>query len=405
MGSIFKLQKSAFGQSMNYIEIFITALKLGLTSFGGPVAHLSFFHQEYVVKKKWMTEQDYADLVALCQFLPGPASSQVGMAIGFNRAGFFGALLSWFGFTLPSAFILILFGLGINNFEGVLNSHWIHGLKIVAVAIVAQAVYTMGKKLCTDKERVAIAFISCIIILFTNSVSIQIFILLIAGLIGVFFLNSSSDEFFSEKSLRINSWTSVILISTFIGLLFLLPLIRSIYPNQALNIFDSFYRAGALVFGGGHVVLPLLQNEVVPSGWVSNDLFIAGYGVANAIPGPLFAFSAYLGAVSKVPPNGWFGAMVGLIAVFLPSFLLIIGVIPYWEKLKNFTKVRKSMMGLNAAVVGILLAAFFNPVWVGAIFSIKDFMLALVGFLLLEFLKVSSWKVVIITLGLSFIIY
>jgi chromate transporter len=389
---------------MKYLEVFLTALKLGLTSFGGPIAHLSYFHNEYVKKKKWISEQAYADLVALCQFLPGPASSQVGMAIGLSRSGILGAILSWIGFTLPSAIALALFGLGMAQLDSAAHQHWIHGLKVVAVAVVAQAVLAMGKKLCPDKERAIIALISSAIVLLASSVFIQVLVLIAAGLFGAFFLKTIS-ELPHEPLHKGRKKIGAIFIGLFLGLLVLLPIFREIYPSQGLKQFDSFYRAGSLVFGGGHVVLPLLQAEVVPTGLVTNDLFMAGYGLANAIPGPLFAFSSYLGTVSSLAPNGWMGAFLCLVAIFLPSFLLIIGVLPFWEKLRALPKMRQSMLGLNAAVVGILLAALYNPVWTSAIFSLKDFALAATGFALLEFLRIPSWAVVIMTVGISFIIY
>lgn len=389
---------------MKYFDVFLTALRLGLTSFGGPIAHLSYFHDEYVKKKKWISEHAYADLVALCQFLPGPASSQVGMAIGLSRAGIFGAILSWIGFTLPSALILILFGLGLSHLDIAAHGHWLHALKVVAVAVVAHAVLGMGKKLCPDKERITIAAVSSVIILFTNSALVQILILIVAGIFGIFFLKNTS-ELPHEPLHQGRKRVGAIFLTLFVAFLFLLPVMRGLYPEQSIKLFDSFYRAGALVFGGGHVVLPLLQAEVVPSGWVSNDLFMAGYGVANAIPGPLFAFSSYLGAVSTISPNGWEGAILCLIAAFLPSFLLVVGALPFWEKLRSLPKIRQSMLGLNAAVVGILLAALYNPVWTSAIHSNKDFALALVGFMLLEHWKLPSWAVVLISVLVSFVIY
>ncbi|PJZ84846.1 chromate efflux transporter [Leptospira harrisiae] len=389
---------------MKYFEVFFTALKLGCTSFGGPIAHLSYFHDEYVTKKKWISAHAYADLVALCQFLPGPASSQVGMAIGLSRAGLLGSILSWIGFTLPSAIILILLGLGISTLDVTKHAHWLHGLKVVAVAVVAQAILGMGKKLCPDKERITIAIVTSVILLFFSSAALQILILLVSGIFGIFFLKSSSD--LPHESLhKGNKTIGYILLVLFFLLLFFLPFLREIVPNQTIKLFDSFYRAGALVFGGGHVVLPLLQAEVVPSGWVNNDLFLAGYGISNAIPGPLFAFSGYLGAVSNVEPNGWLGAIICLVAAFLPSFLLIVGVLPFWEKLRSNSNIRKSMLGINAAVVGILLTALYQPVWTNAIFSPKDFALVITGFLFLEFWKTPSWIVVLATVLISFFIY
>lgn len=381
---------------MKFLEVFLTALKLGLTSFGGPIAHLSYFRSEYVEKKRWLSEHAYADLVALCQFLPGPASSQVGMAVGLSRAGIFGAILSWLGFTLPSALILIVFSLGIAQIDLATHAHWLHGLKVAAVAVVAQAVYGMSKKLCPDFNRAVIAIFSCIAILYFGSVFSQIIVLIIAGTLGLFFLKSTNN-LPHEPLHKGGRKASLVFLLLFVGLLFLLPLLRAVYPMQELKLFDSFYRAGSLVFGGGHVVLPLLQAEVVSTGWVSKDLFMAGYGVANAIPGPLFAFSAYLGAASSVQPNGWSGGVLCLIAAFLPSLFLVVGILPFWERLRSITKIRQAMLGLNAAVVGILLAALYNPVWTSAIFSLKDFAMAAAGFILLEFIKVPSWAVVLIT--------
>ncbi|PJZ38286.1 chromate transporter [Leptospira levettii] len=389
---------------MKHLQIFFTALKLGCTSFGGPIAHLSYFHDEYVTKKKWISAHAYADLVALCQFLPGPASSQVGMAIGLSRGGLLGAILSWIGFTLPSFLILVLFGLGLGTIDVANHKHWLHGLKVVAVAVVAQAILGMGKKLCPDKERLTIAIITSVILLFSSSAVLQISLLTFSGLFGVYFLRS--NEILPHESMHTGKkFFGFLYLALFFILLFLLPLLRNISNTTEIQYLDSFYRAGALVFGGGHVVLPLLQAEVVPTGWVSNDLFMAGYGLSNAIPGPLFAFSSYLGAVSSASPNGWFGAIICLVAAFLPSFLLIVGALPFWEQLRKNQWIRKVMLGINASVVGILLAAFYNPVWTSAVYSPKDFALVIVGFLLLEFWKLPSWLVVIATVAVSFIVY
>jgi len=385
-----------------YFEVFFTALKLGLTSFGGPVAHLGFFHHEYVVKKKWISEAAYADLVALCQFLPGPASSQVGMAIGLARAGVLGAVLAWIGFTLPSAIVLILLGMGLVRTDVMANHDWIQGLKIAAVAIVAQAVWGMGKKLCPDLKTASIAVLACISILFFSTPFTQILVLIFAGLLGVFGLQSKADSESHQPLYLGRKRVGSVFLGIFFLLLILLPIFRSAYPVQSIQMIDSFYRAGSLVFGGGHVVLPLLQSEVVPAGWVSNDLFMAGYGFSNIIPGPLFAFAAFLGAVSNVPPNGWLGALICLIALFLPAFLLIVGVLPFWEKLRSLNNVRKAMMGLNAAVVGILLAALYNPVWTHAVFSLKDFALVVISFLFLQKWKWPSWLVVSVTVALNY---
>ncbi len=303
---------------MKYLEVLITAFKLGLTSFGGPIAHLSYFHQVYVKQKKWLSDNAYADLVALCQFLPGPASSQVGMAIGLSRAGVFGAVLSWVGFTLPSALMLILFALGVSKIDIASHQHWLHGLKVVAVSVVAQAVIGMGKKLCPDKLRASMAVVTCVLVLVSTSALTQILVLILSGIVGVLLLNNTTELphepiHFGRKRM------GAVFVILFFFFLVGLPVLRSFYPQHAIELFDSFYRAGALVFGGGHVVLPMLQAEVVPTGWVSEDLFIAGYGLSNAIPGPLFAFSSYLGAIDW----GWSGALICLVAAFFRrSYLL-----------------------------------------------------------------------------------
>lgn len=387
-----------------HLDIFLTSLRLGFISFGGPIAHLGYFRQEYVVRKKWISEQAYADLVGLCQFLPGPASSQVGMGIGLIRGGVLGSILSWIGFTLPSAIILVLFGLGLTQIQLSAHQTWLHGLKVVAVAIVAQAFLGMWRKLCPDKERAGLAIISSIIILMTNSVLAQVLVLFGSGLLGIFFLRSSQN-LPHETAPIIKRSTGLFFLILFFLLLTVLPILATVFDVQGLRLIDSFYRAGALVFGGGHAVLPMLQAEVISNGWVSRDLFMAGYGLANAIPGPLFAFSAYLGSVSKTQPSGLLGAFLCLSAIFLPSFLLVIGILPFWEKLRRIDKIRQAILGLNAAIVGILLAALYNPIWSSAIFTLKDFLLAAAGFTLLEFFHLQSWIVVFITVFLSLFIY
>lgn len=377
----------------NAFEIFFVFLKLGLTSFGGPVAHLGIFHDEFVTKKRWINEHAYADLVLLCQFLPGPASSQVGIALGYSKRGLLGAVAAWLGFTLPSAVLLVLFGLGIANLNGTVGSGWLHGLKVSAVAIVAHAVWSMAVKLCPDWRRASVAVASTVVCILVPAATTQIFAILVAGLVGKFFLkekNTLAHMPIHAGTRRLGFFSLVL----FFAILFAAPIVAKNVYLYPIQLFDSFYRVGSLVFGGGHVVLPLLQAEVVPSGWVSKDLFMAGYGAAQAIPGPLFSFSAYLGSVSNNLPNGWIGAFIALTAVFLPSFLLVIGVLPYWEALRRITGIRSAMLGINAAVVGLLLAAFYDPVWKSAIFSPKDLVIAVSAFALLQFLRFPSWGVV-----------
>lgn len=382
-------------QIQKLIEVLIIFFRLGLTSFGGPIAHLGYFHNEFVQRRKWLEEQSYADLVALCQFLPGPASSQVGMAIGLMRGGYLGALFAWIGFTLPSAILLVLFGLGVSTHH--LSGGWLHGLKIVAVAVVAQAIWGMAVKLCPDRERATIAVLAAMLVAIIPSGALQLLVIALGGVIGVLFLRKKTKELpHTPISTPVSHFSALVWLGIFFSLLIALPQIARQSGGQALHLFDSFFRAGSLVFGGGHVVLPLLQAEVVNHGWVSKEMFMAGYGAAQAIPGPLFSFSAYLGAVSQVPPAGWMGAAICLVAAFLPSFLLVAGTIPFWEKLRQLPKVRYATQGINAAVVGLLLSAFYNPVWTSAIFAPRDFALALICFLLLVFWSVPSWAVVLL---------
>ena len=378
----------------NAREVFLVFLKLGLTSFGGPVAHLGYFRSEFVERRRWLDERSYADLVALCQFLPGPASSQVGLAIGLSRAGYLGALAAWAGFTLPSAIALVLFAYSLVGLEGALGTGWLHGLKVAAVAVVALAVLGMARSLTPDRERATLAVAGAVIALAIPSAWGQIGAIALGGVAGILLLRRSTVTDHASLPLSVSRTTAVFALAAFFGLLFGLPLLASAFPNQGLALFDAFYRAGSLVFGGGHVVLPLLQAEVVPRGWVSNDAFLAGYGAAQAVPGPLFTFAAYLGAVMGPEPKGWLGAALCLIAVFLPSALLVIGALPFWEGLRRQPMAQAALKGVNAAVVGLLLAALYNPVWTAGITNARDFALALVAFLLLFMWQTPPWVVV-----------
>ncbi|MCC7260421.1 MAG: chromate efflux transporter [Alphaproteobacteria bacterium] len=379
------------------LRIFLIFLRLGLTSFGGPVAHLGYFRHEFVERRKWLDEHAYADLVALCQFLPGPASSQVGIALGLSRGGILGALAAWLGFTLPSAIVLVLFGMGFAALGNTLGTGWLHGLKVVAVAVVAQALWNMARTLCPDRLRASVAIIAAIITALMPTTLGQIGVILASALFGWRFLKPSAALPHTHLSIPTHRMTGAIMLALFFALLLILPALATATGSYPAQLFDGFYRAGSLVFGGGHVVLPLLQAEVVPKGWVSNDVFLAGYGAAQAMPGPLFTFSAYLGSVSSGNPTGWLGAVIALTAVFLPSFLLIIGMLPFWESLRKYEVMQRAMLGINAAVVGLLLAAFYNPVWTSAILGVGDFILAAAAFLLLQFLKWPSWTVVLLT--------
>ncbi len=374
------------------LAVFLTFLRLGLTSFGGPIAHLAYFHEEFVSRRKWLSEQSYADLIALCQFLPGPASSQVCMSIGLTRAGFAGAIAAWIGFTLPSAIILILFALGVSTQVGALSPGALHGLKIVAVAVVAQAIWGMAKKLCPDIPRAMIAFLSSCLALLSSTALGQVGIIAGAAIIGLLIFKPSLTETNEALLIHVSRRFGTLMLVLFFGILIILPTLVKNFPNETLALIDTFYRAGSLVFGGGHVVLPLLQAEVVPNGWITNDLFLAGYGAAQAIPGPLFTFSAFLGTAITM---GYLGGILCLVAIFLPSFLLISGILPFWEQLRQNAHIQAALMGVNAAVVGLLVAAFYSPVWTNAIFKLEDFGLALFAFIALMFLKLPPWLVVI----------
>jgi chromate transporter len=377
------------------LEVLAVATRLGLTSFGGPVAHLGYFREEYVARRRWIDEAQYADLLALCQFLPGPASSQVGMAIGIMRAGLLGGVAAWLGFTLPSAVALVAFAYGLRSI-GMEDAGWLHGLKIAAVAVVAQAVWGMGRGLAPDRERASLAILATIAALASRSAAAQVLVIVVAGLLGWMLLRASEASGTTPARVPLRKGIAIGALALFAVLLVGLPIARQMAPSHALSVFDSFYRVGSLVFGGGHVVLPLLQAEVVPPGWVTTEEFIAGYGAAQAVPGPLFTFAAYLGAVMHEPPNGWIGAAWALVAVFLPSFLLIVGGLPFWERLRGRPSVQAALRGINAAVVGLLLAALYDPVWKSAIQGPADLGLALVAFGLLMFWKLPPWLVVVI---------
>src|SRR5262247_1730734 len=378
-------------------EVLLVFLRLGLTSFGGPVAHLGYFHDEFVVRRKWLDEKAYADLVALCQFLPGPASSQVGMAIGLARAGYAGTLAAWTGFTLPSAIALTLFAYGIGALGDAAGLGWLHGLKVVAVAVVAQAVLGMMRTLAPDRARATLAVIVAVIVLAFPSAWGQIGAIVLGGLAGLLLLQGEPQGDHAPLPLTVSRATGATLLAIFFTVLAGLPLLAAAFPNQTIKLIDAFYRAGSLVFGGGHVVLPLLQASVVPPGWVSNDAFLAGYGAAQAVPGPLFTFAAYLGAVSGPAPNGWIGAAICLVAIFLPSFLLVIGALPFWVELRRRPFAQAMLRGVNAAVVGLLLAALYHPVWTSGILGAGDFALAIGAFLLLFMWQTPPWLVVILS--------
>ena len=365
------------------LEVLRVFFKLGVSSFGGPIAHLGYFREEFVVRRRWLDEQAFVDLVALCQFLPGPASSQVGFSIGLMRAGYGGALAAWTGFTLPSAIVLVLFAYGAGALSGPLGTGLLHGLKLVAVAIVAQAVWGMSRTLCPDRERASIAVLAALIILFSSSSIAQIASILLGGLAGLWLCRGAPPAMSDHLAVPVSRTAGLMALTAFFILLVGLPILQSVGLWQGLAVFDAFYRSGALVFGGGHVVLPLLREAFVTPGWVSDDAFLAGYGAAQAVPGPLFTFAAYLGAVLNAYPNGIAGAALGLFGIFLPGVLILLGTLPFWDSFRNRAGAQAMMRGVNAAVVGLLGAALYNPVWTTSVKSPRDFGIAIVGFVLL----------------------
>lgn len=385
---------AASGRIARNFEILLVSTRLGLTSFGGPIAHLGYFREEYVTRRKWLRDDEYADLVALCQFLPGPASSQVGISVGLTRAGFLGGFLAWLGFTMPSAIAMIAFAYGVSAAGGVSDAAWLHGLKIVAVAVVALAVWGMAGTLCPDRARRILAILAAIAMLAVPSALSQIGVIAAGGVLGWLLLRPGES---AEISASRRTWGRPLAIASlvlFAALLVGLPLARPYIANQSFDLFDSMYRAGSLVFGGGHVVLPLLRQEVVTTGWISQESFVAGYGFAQAVPGPLFTFSAYLGASIETLPARWMGGLLALGAIYLPSFLLVTGTLPFWDRLRRHMPSRRAIMGINAAVVGLLVAALYDPIWTSAIHAPKDLALGLAAFALLAFWKVPPWIVV-----------
>jgi chromate transporter len=376
-------------------EVLAAFLRLGLTSFGGPIAHLGYFHEAFVVRRRWLDDKTYADLVALSQFLPGPASTKVAIAIGLSRAGYPGAFAAWCGFALPSAIALVLFAYGVANAGDALGSGWLHGLKVAAVAVVAQAVLMMMRSLAPDRERATLAVIAAAIVLAIPSAWGQVGAIILGGIVGMVLWRGAAPADHVALPRTGNRHVAIAAIVLFFAILIGMPLVVAAMPSHSLQLFEAFYRAGSLVFGGGHVVLPLLQASVVPPGWVTNDEFLAGYGAAQAVPGPLFTFSAYLGAVMGPTPNGWEGAILCLAAMFLPAFLLVIGPLPFWDELRRRPWAQSALRGVNAAVVGLLLAALYNPVWTSGITSAADFALAVAAFLLLFMWKTPPWLVVV----------
>lgn len=368
------------GSALEVLRVF---LKLGLTCFGGPIAHIGYFRDEFVVRRKWIDEHAYADLVALCQFLPGPASSQVGFSIGLLRAGYPGALAAWTGFTLPSAVALVLFAYGAGALNGPIGTGLLHGLKLTAVAIVAQAVWGMARNLCPDRERASIAVVAALIILFSASSVAQIGAIVLGAIAGLWLCRGGAQAPSGHVEMPVSRTAGAVALAAFLVLLVGLPVLRSLSGSTGIALFDAFYRSGALVFGGGHVVLPLLRDAFVTPGWMSDDAFLAGYGAAQAVPGPLFTFAAYLGTVVTPDPHGLAGAVLGLVSIFLPGILVLLGALPFWDSFRRRAGAQAVMRGVNAAVVGLLGAALYNPVWTATVRTPRDFGIALAGFVLL----------------------
>ena len=375
------------------LEVLLVFLKLGVTSFGGPIAHIGYFREELVVRRRWVDEATYTDLVALCQFLPGPASSQVGFSLGLIRAGYWGGLAAWTGFALPSAVLLTAFAYGAEELGGPIGQGVIHGLKLVAVAIVAQAVWGMARSFCPDRQRASIACVAALLVLLSNSPATQIGTILLGGIAGAWLCRAPVPASLGTFGTAVSRRVGTAALTIFCLLLIALPLAG---VSQGVALFDAFYRSGALVFGGGHVVLPLLSKAFVTPGWVSEDAFLAGYGAAQAVPGPLFTFAAYLGAVVTPGPHGIAGAALGLVGIFLPGILVLLGALPFWDAFRQRAGAQAIMRGVNAAVVGLLGAALYNPLWTSSVKSAGDFAIALLGFVLLTAWRTSPWVIVIL---------
>ncbi len=379
------------------LEVLQIFAKLGVSSFGGPIAHLGYFRTEFVVRRRWLDEPAFADLVALCQFLPGPGSSQVAFSLGLMRAGYLGGLAAWTGFTLPSAIALVLFAYGASALRGPIGTGLLHGLKLVAVAIVAQAVWGMARTLCPDRQRGSIAAVSAAIILLSPSSIAQVGTILFGGIAGLWFCRAASSASTGHVFVAVSRRVGVVSLIAFFLLLGGMPLLRSVTSSHGVALFEAFYRSGALVFGGGHVVLPLLRAAVVAPGWVSDDVFLSGYGAAQAIPGPLFTFSAYLGAIEHLSPNGLAGAALSLVAIFLPGMLVLIGTLPFWETFRSQVRTQAIMRGVNAAVVGLLGAALYSPIWTSSVRTPGDVCVALLGFVLLTAWRAPPLVVVLVS--------
>jgi chromate transporter len=376
-------------------EVLRVFLKLGLTSFGGPIAHIGYYREEIVVRLRWIDDAAYTDILALCHFLPGPTSSQVALSIGLIRADYRGGLAAWVGFTLPSALIMTAFAYGAVALGGRIGLGVIHGLKLVAVAIVAQAVWGMARMLCPDRQRASIACVAALIIIASSSFAAQLATIVMGGIAGFWLCRKSAPASPASLGAPVSRRIGVIALTTFFVLLAVLPELNGV--SKSFQLFGAFFRSGALVFGGGHVVLPLLSNSFVTTGWVSQDVFLAGYGATQAVPGPLFTFAAFLGAIANISPNPMAGAAIGLIGIFLPGVLVLLGTLPFWDVFRRRVGAQAIMRGINAAVVGLLGAALYSPVWIGSVHTSADLALALLGFV-----SLTAWRtppLIVVILG------
>jgi chromate transporter len=387
--------KEVMNHFRSSVQVFLVFLKLGFTAFGGPVAHIAFFREEFVVRKRWMTESDYAEIVALCHFLPGPASSQVGLTIGLSRGGYLGSLAAWLGFTMPSAILLLFLALGYSNYGDVISLGLLTGLKIVTVAVVAQAVWGMSKSICIDNTRITMMLLSAVGVLLFQSVYTPLGVMALAGIVGVWLFKPTLDLSESGLAFSISSFSGALWFFVFILFLFGLPIIQLFVDQPLVDVVSAFFRSGSLVFGGGHVVLPLLEAEMVKTGWVTKDAFLAGYGATQAVPGPLFTFAAFLGGILNGPISGVLGALVALLSIFLPSFLLVYSVLPFWKSLRVKPRIRAALAGINSSVVGILFAVLYQPVFLGGVSAPDDFIGVIIAFWALMYWKLPPWLVVI----------
>jgi len=391
---------STSARSSTAPQVLAVFLRLGLTCFGGPIAHIGYFRREFVERRRWLDDETFTDLVGLCQFLPGPASSQLGFSIGLLRAGWLGGLAAWCGFTLPSVLLMLAFAAIAPRLDGPIGQGLIHGLKLVAVAVVAQAVWDMARRLCPDRRRASIALAALAALSVLTTVYAQLIVIAFGAVAGfVFCRTTASASAVGARQhvheFRVSHTAGAVALLLFCVLLFGLPVLANLGASHAIRVFEGFYRSGALVFGGGHVVLPLLQQETVATGWVSSNDFLAGYGAAQAVPGPLFTFAAFLGWMMAESPNHWAGALLATVGIFLPGLLLVLATLPYWQALRARPSMAAVLAGVNAAVVGLLAAAFYSPVWTSAIHSAIDFAIATIGLLLLTRWKMPPLAVVI----------